>query len=493
MPTTSQPCVPNIAGVPVRCGVEVHLLLRSRLSSCVSFLLLACQPQRAPEAPGTVVLEPVATPSVALAVERSPVDLLAAVEAVGRQPRLVRSWPVRGISALALGIQGGVVLAGAEDGQVYRWILPEALLEARWDGPPGGGEGPVVAVGLWWGHDWAIWDVEGELRLVDLTDDRVADRLPVPTAGVQELVFPREQEQLLLALGDGSFARWTPLSGALEPLDAGPPEVDPVAEAARWAKAGLAGETALITRRGAPLTVDALREAPARLSADGRSLVGVQAGRLGLWRLDAPRALELWGGEGPVQRVAFSSDGLLVAVDRGQGAVELRDAASGLVLVSAFDAGGVGGWDPFAGPEAEVPLATVPGVAVAARSPDARWLITAAQDGSLRRWDLDALRQGRVLDTRLDRMLRADAFSPDALLARAEVAAFAGSWSRVADLLDLAVQQGAAVHPALRLRALCLAGRLGGAREVAADQAPPMVDDPAVRAWTAWLEAQPGG
>ena len=382
---------------------------------------------------------------------------------------------------------------GTRDGEVTRWLLPEALLEQRWDGPPDGGEGPVVAVGLWWGHVWAIWDIGGELRLVDLSDDRVADRLPLPGAGIDTVVFPRDEERLLLALGDGSLVGWRPSSGALEMLDAVPSSLDPAAEAVRWGAAGFRVEDLLDTRQGPPIGVHVLRAGPAKLSADGLVLVGFHSRRVALWYADAPRALEHWAGLGPVQGLAFSDDGLLVAVQRVEGTVELRDAASGLELVPDARAVLPQEWGPLTASQPELALASLPGVTALARSADERWLVTANQDGRLSRWDLDARRQGRVLDTRLDRMLRADPFSPDALLARAELAALAGRWGRVADLLQLAEQQGAAVHAARILRALCLAGRLGGAKERLEQLTPALADDPAVLAWAAWLREQPGG
>jgi len=470
--------------------VEETLFQHPRSALSLLLALLACQPQRGSDAPAVVQAEPATPPPAQVEAEPGPADPLAAVQAIGQRPRLVRSWAAGSVSALAIGRQGGAALVGSADGEVTRWMLPEALLEQRWDGPPDGGEGPVVAVGHWFSHVWAIWDIDGELLLVDLIDDRVGARMPTPAAGIADVVFPRDQEHLLVALGDGSFARWTPPASALEPLDAAPVALDPVAEAARWAGAGLTDDVQLDARSG-EASVGVTRSAgPARLSEDGRVLLGVHHDRLALWHLDAPRAIDEWGGEGPITNIRYAADGLLLLVERGDGVAEVRDAASGRLLVSSPNGEA---WEPVQPGGEALALSSLPGVVAAARSPDGRWLVSGVADGGLRRWDLDALRQGRILDTRLDRMLRADPLSSDALLARADLAAIGGRWGREADLLDLSERQGAAVHPARHIRALALAGRLGGAREQLARVAPGLRQDPAVRAWAAWLDAQPGG
>ena len=470
--------------------MEETLFLHPRSASCLLLALLACDSPRGSDAPAVLQAEPAPLPPAQVEPEPAAADPLAAVQAIGRRPRLVRSWAAGSVSALAIGRQGGAALVGSTDGEVTRWMLPEALLEQRWDGPPDGGVGPVVAVGHWFSHVWAIWDIDGELLLVDLNDDRVGARLPTPAAGIADVVFPRDQEHLLVALGDGSFARWTPPASALELLEAAPVALDPAAEAARWAGAGLTDDVQLAARSG-EASVGATRSAgPVRLSEDGRALLGVHHDRLALWHLDAPRAIDEWGGEGPITTLRYAADGLLLLVGREAGAVEVLDAASGLLLVSSPD---VEAWEPVPPGVDALALSSLPGLVAMARSPDGRWLVSGAADGSLRRWDLDALRQGRILDTRLDRMLRADPFSPDALLARADLAAIGGRWGREADLLGLSEKQGAAVHPARHIRALALAGRLGGARELLARVAPGLRQAPAVRAWAAWLDAQPGG
>jgi hypothetical protein len=200
--------------------------------------------------------------------------------------------------------------------------------------------------------------------------------------------------------------------------------------------------------------------------------------------------LEAWGDAADVESLAWSPDGLLVVVQRAGAGVQVRDAATGTVLMPSVLPD-----DPIlsrgAGAVADAARVTgVAGVTAAATSPDGHWLTTASPDGGLQRWELDTARHGSVLDTRLDRMLRTDPFSRDALLARAQVAELSGRWSRSADLLGQAELVGAVVPPARSLRALCLAGRLGGARELLARVAPRHADDPAVRAWAAWLEAQ---
>ncbi len=455
-----------------------------------SFLLIltACQQPADPAEPTRVEPASELRSEPSAPAEPSPEELLGVVEALGDRPRLVRSWATGEVSALELDRQGGEVLVGTRAGEITLWQLPEALLERRWQGAPEGASGPVVGVGHWWSHVWAVFDIDGELWLVDLAGDRVADRVPTPPSGVQRVVFPRDSEQLLLRLGDG-YAGWTPPEGALVPLDRPPSALDPEQEQRRFAAAGLDATQELSTRTGRGVSFGALGEHPLRLSEDGRSLVGVLEDRLGLWELTAPRGVERWEGEGPVLRLGFAARDLLVAVDRGERGVQLRDAVTGLALGALEQA--VPAWDPFAVVAEETPLATLPRVSAAARSADGRWLLTADEAGGLRRWDLDALRQGRILDTRLDRMLRAAPYSSDTLLARAEVAALAGRWDKVADLLELAENQGAAVHPARRLRALALAGRPGGARELLERIGPAFQDDPAVRAWAHWLEARP--
>ncbi len=461
--------------------------LRRLLPLCL-LLLLGCpsEPEPAPEP----TVAPVAQvgPDRAEAVSAAPQERLAAVEALGAQPRLVRSWAAGDVSALELGIQGGVALVGTRAGEVTVWQLPEAWLERRWQGAPGGALGPVVGVGQWWSHVWAVFDIEGELWLVDLVDDRLADRVPTPAAGVERVLFPRDSEQLLVQLGDG-FAGWTPPQGALVPLETPPAALDPALERQRWQDAGITPELPLSTRSGTSLAVAALGAGTARLSADGRTLVGLHDDRLGLWDLQAARGLDPWEGQGSVLRLRFAVHDLLVAVDRGSQGVELRDAATGLLLGPLEQV--APGWDPFAVEAEPTAFSSLPGVAVAALSSDGRWLLSADESGSLRRWDLDALRQGRILDTRLDRMLRAAPYSADTLLARAEVAALAGRWGKVADQLELAERQGAAIHPARRLRALSLAGRAAGARELLERVGPSFADDPAVRAWAHWLGTRP--
>jgi hypothetical protein len=273
------------------------------------------------------------------------------------------------------------------------------------------------------------------------------------------------------------------------PLEATPPELDPAARSARWEAAGLGPQQGLETREGRELEVSMLA-GPRQLAADERTLLALHGERVGLWHTDALTVLTSWGGPPVVARLAVAPDGRLVAVDSGAG-VEIRDAASGTVLIPALEAGGLPGWEPFASPSAAPELE---GVTAGALAPDGSWLVAAAGDAPLiTRWELDPHRRGRVLDTRLDRMLRADPYSSDALLARAELAALAGRWSRCADLLGQAEQVGAVVHPADQLRALGLAGRLGGARELLARLSPTMIADPAVQAWAVWLEAQPEG
>ncbi len=463
--------------------------------SLLVVMALAAGCSGAPVDPAPTPAEPVPASEVATPkapVLPGPADTLATAEAVGRQPRLVRSWAAGEVSALYLGRQGGQALVGSRDGQVTRWMLPEAMLEQRWDGPPEGGEGPTVAVGLWWSHVWAIWEIGGELVLADLNDGRIADRVAAPQPGIVASEFPRDDERLFLALGDGSVVSWKPPSGALESVETPLPVLDPMVEDVRWESAGLSGSTALGTRANQAVTVRELRAEPALLSADGLVLLGVQDGRLSVWSLEGTRALEDWGAAGPVQRLAFSPHGLMVAVDHDEAGLELRDAATGLVLAPVVEPALLGDWSPFRESTEPSAFDGLPGVAAVARSPDGRWLVTADEAGALRRWDLDAVRQGRMLDTRLDRMLRQAPYASDTLLARAEVAALAGQWSRVADLLALAERQGATVHPARQLRALCLAGRLGGAREVLGLLPPVFREDPAVRAWEGWLEAQEG-
>lgn len=457
-----------------------HSVLAS-LGLCVA--ACAPEPPAAPSPSAPVVVE------APQPVEATLRERIAAVEPEALRPRLVRSWAAGEVSAITLGIQGGVALAGTRDGEVTRWLLPEALLEQRWHAPPEGERGSVVAVGLWWSRAWAVWQQDDTLRLVDLSQGRQIGALPVSAGELSAVVFPREQDWLLLALADGGYARWTPPEAEIERLDAPPQELDPVAEDERWRAVGLGSDIELATRGGSGVAVRTLRAAPAALAADGRTLLGLHDGRLSLWHTDAPTALEVWQAAAPATDLALSPDGRLLAVAAGEGP-EIRDSRTGLPLIPVFEPGALAGWSPFGsgdsgGVETE-------GFLAAARSSDGRWLYTITSEGfQLMRWDLDPQRQGRMLDTRLDRMLRADPYSPDALLARAELAALSARWSRCADLLGLAEQVGAAVHPADQLRALCLAGRLGGARELLARLSPRMTDDPAVQAWAAWLAAQP--
>ncbi len=443
-------------------------------------------PDERPSPAETPAVEAPAEPTTP--AEPTSANPLLEVELLGEQARLVRSWKAGAVSTFAIGTQGGALLVGTEDGQVSRWILPAALIERHWEAPPQGGAGSVVAVGSWWSHSWAVYAIDGELQLVDLDDARVAATTPAPAAGVTQIHFPRDRETLLLALGDGSYASWTPPGSELEPLAEPPLESEPWELNHRFLSSGHRDDELLATRHAQPVTLGFLRQGPVALSADGRALVGVVEGRIGLWHLDAPPSVHTWEGQGAVREIAYTAGDLLVAVDRGEAGIELRDAATGTLLVSGPPPEALMGWDPFGEAAGRPTPEGLPGVAAAARSADGRWLLTADDAGALRRWEMDGLKQGRLLDTRLDRMLRADPFSPDALLARAELAAIGARWGRVADLLELAEQQGAAVHPALRIRALTLAGRRSGAEALVGRLSPSFAGDPAVQAWVAYLQ-----
>ncbi len=413
---------------------------------------------------------------------------LAAVEPEGQRPRLVRSWAAGEVTALDLSIEGGMALVGTRGGEVTGWLLPEALLERRWLAPPEGEDGPVVAVGLWWSHAWAVWRRGEELWLTDLTRGQQVGALPVQASRLEGLAFPREQDWLLLALDDGSYARWLPPDGALEPLETAPAQLDPVVQAARWAEVGLPPGAELGTRDAQVVRVESL-PGPASLSADGGTLLALVGGRLGLWHSDAIAVVSMWRSPAVITALSVSPDGRLVALEAPEG-IEVRDAATGTVLVPASSQRAPGAWAPFA--PGEPSMVELDGFVACALGPEGRWLYALLGGGyQILRADLDPFRQGRMLDSRLERMLRADPHSPDALLARAELAALGGRWSRSADLLGMAEQAGAAVHPADRLRALAMAGRVAGARELRGRVVTRLQDDPAVVAWSAWLDRQP--
>ena len=146
-------------------------------------------------------------------------------------------------------------------------------------------------------------------------------------------------------------------------------------------------------------------------SPDGTRLATASGagGRIGLWDVDTGEQLVMQDRSG-AKAVAFSPDGTLLAVGSGDGLVEIRDAGTlevretfhgheGDIFAVAFSPDGsrvaVGGtgvelFDPATGEE----LMALPGhtatVAAVAFSRDAETLVTSAEDGTTRRWDIAA-------------------------------------------------------------------------------------------------------
>jgi len=213
-----------------------------------------------------------------------------------------------------------------------------------------------------------------------------------------------DERHLVTACRDGSLHLWDALRGRY--LRFLPGAGDPVSEVAFSAN----GLTVLGFSRGKPLLV--VRLATFRPVAEGPSQLGVveawslsregrllalilPGGRVSLW--DAIRMEELGShsAEGPVTGVAMSSNGGILALADGSGAVDLLESFSWNRLVRVGRPRGLP-------------------VKVLRFSPDARWLAALSSDGLVEIWDWRAFRDPVAAVTCDDRVPLLE-FSPDGL------------------------------------------------------------------------------
>ncbi len=277
------------------------------------------------------------------------------------------------VRALSFDSQGKRLLSGSEDGRVCVWDVArqEMIRELSTPGTP------VWSVAV--SPDDTVVAVAGQdafVRLFSLTTGELLDEKAVHRDWVRSVSFAPQGALLASGSGDGTVCVWSVADRALVPLrslDAEGHRVRSVQLSATSGRVMAACEdavirvwdaTGLMARRPMPAGVDWIRSIQAM--GDAAMAAGCEDGGVRVWRRDPDRLEDVGFGANGYWSAAFSARTGMALLGSGDGLIEVRQAASG-VLAHTMSAGRGRVWDLAAGGE----------VAAAA-----------CVDGSVRVWDV---------------------------------------------------------------------------------------------------------
>ncbi len=272
------------------------------------------------------------------------------------EPVGVLTAHTRRIRGLAFARTGRLLVSGAEDGQVCVWDTERPGLLRAMDTP----KVPVWSVAIGCADTLVAATGEDEfVRLYDLRTGRLLDEKAAHRDWVRSVAFASGAPVLASGSGDRTARLWSVGDNRLTPIrtiDAEPARIRCVSLSAQADLVLTAGEDAtvrayaadeLVGERHMPAGVDWIRTLAMTLG--GEIVAGCEDGALRIW--SGPERDQLWvlsSGANTVWSAAFADGAHQALLGRGDGLIEIRDAASAS-LVRTVPAGNGRVWSLASG------------------------------------------------------------------------------------------------------------------------------------------------
>jgi YD repeat-containing protein len=343
------------------------------------------------------------------------VEARSAVLELSAAPTAERHLGGRGAATLSASGDGGLVAVGDSTGPAVRLVRPSGerfvtagLIEL--DRPDVDIYGLALARD---GRTLAVGDTGGRIQLWDVTDPGAPRPLGRPLAGptnlISQLAISSDGTQLAAAGGEGTVARWQIVEPS-RPRELTPLPVEPLGPPG--SRGPSAGSNAA-----------EVRTTTVAFSGDELMAVGDTGGHVGLWSTDrVPRRLaDLRIGRSQVFDVGFSADGgILATASAGEGKVTVWDVSGrrprplripgsrfgswvntvafsrdGAYLAAGSSDRDLRVWDVATWTRV-LDLPHPAQVSKALFMPESSLLVSTAEDGVMRAWDLDRQRNPQV-------------------------------------------------------------------------------------------------